>query len=137
MQGQFKPDVTGWGQRGTLSIAKILETMKDKVADAEAEPTGGEEAKPPAPSAETGAEGEADGSVRRSKRLKVDKGEDTQPAKDSEDGKDGDQDAQNTESKDAPSAEPPASAEKPGMTVEEYEAMLDAEAADWDFPDGV
>lgn len=137
MQGQFKPDVTGWGQRGTLSIAKILETMKDKVADAEVGLNGEEEAKETAQSTETGADGEADGSVRRSKRLKVDKGEDTKSAKDNEDGKDGDEDAQNTESKDAPSAEPPASSEKPGMTVEEYEAMLDAEAADWDFPDGV
>lgn len=134
MQGQFKPDVTGWGQRGTLSVAKILETMKDKVADAEAEPGSGAGAGPE-PNVESDSDKVAEGSARRSKRLKRNDGPDTKPADGSEETNEGgEKNAQNAESKDAPSA---AAAPKPGMTVEEYEAMLDAETADWDFPDGM
>ena len=120
-----------------MSVAKILETMKDKIADAEAEaePNGGENmkvAEAPTRGTEPDAGDQTDGSVLRSKRLKVDKGENTKPAESAE--------LQETEpvaeSKGASSADQ-RSAEEPGMTVEEYEAMLDAEAADWDFPDGM
>ncbi|EJT48821.1 hypothetical protein A1Q1_02156 [Trichosporon asahii var. asahii CBS 2479] len=136
----FKPDVTGWGQRGTLSVAKILETMKDKAADAEtgAEPDADEKVKKAdasAPGTKPEGDEQTEGAVRRSKRLKTGQEEDPKPAKGVEIAKDTGPADKEGKSK-APSSDQPGT-EKPGMTVEEYEAMLDAEAADWDFPDGM
>lgn len=113
--------------------------MKDKIPDAaaEAEPNGeeNENADAPVPSTETGGEGEDDGSVRRSKRLKVGHGENMEPAVAEEVAEEKEQSTKGGENKE-PSADQ-QTPEKPGMTVEEYEAMLDAEAAEWDFPDGM
>lgn len=133
VQGQFKPDVTGWGQRGTLSVANILETMKDKVEASEGAPDGGAEQKGSAPHAEESA----DLSEPPIKRPKLEAAEYENPAEGAEDAKSdvlkspqgGEDQGSRPEGGSGPG--------KPAMTVEEYEAMLDAEAGDWDFPEGV
>lgn len=114
--------------------------MKDKAADAESgvEPDADEKVKKAdasAPGTKPEGDEQTDGAVRRSKRLKTGQEEDPKPAKGVEIAKDTGPADKEGKSK-APSSDQPGT-EKPGMTVEEYEAMLDAEAADWDFPDGM
>lgn len=47
-QNAFKPDVTEWGQRGTIECALILDQMKDAIPE-EAEAQAKDESSPPPP----------------------------------------------------------------------------------------
>lgn len=137
-QGQFKPDVTGWGQRGTLSVARILETMKDKVADSGTAADGEAEtrASASAPDSDEVKE-ENEHSERPSKKPRTGEVADHDGGAGAQVSEDGGSKAPEEDGSDPKTPSSDFNEAKPGMTVEEYEAMLDAEAADWDFPDGI
>lgn len=137
-QSQFKPDVTGWGQRGTLQVANILETMKDKARkNPDAQPS-----EQPATSEAATSEpndsplADVTDEVRLGAEIRTERSPERHTKKAKlvcDEG--GSSSTRKVES--LSPHEPSDSTKKGGMTLEEYEAVLDAEAADWDFPDGI
>ena len=107
----FKPEVEQWGQRGTLDCAKILDQMNGSTP-------------PPEPELDPELEGaqeqvQAEGGEYKPVELKEEAGEAI-----SDEAAGGDD---NLEPVDLP-----VKADTKEMTLEEYEAMLDAEPNDYD-----
>ncbi|OCF77786.1 hypothetical protein I204_01787 [Kwoniella mangroviensis CBS 8886] len=118
MYNEFKPDVVEWGQRGTLELAKVLDQVKSPVdgngvEDVEAYPV---KSDPPDEAVKTDAEGTV-GPVDLD-RVKGEVPSSPIPSPKEED----DEDMYKLPKKD--------------MTVEEYEAMLDAEEGPGGFVEG-
>jgi len=120
-QNDFKPDVVNWGQRGSVSVAKILDQIKGPVDGKESSgATNGAEDE--TEDAGTEKEKGESGKDVKFKNVQEDETEDTAttivvtPNKKSklDDG-----------------------AEALGMSLEEYEAMLDAEEFDESLYEGL
>jgi hypothetical protein len=135
-QREFKPDVVEWGQRGTLELVKVLDQAAgplsaEAVAATDAPAT-------TVPAAETAKPGHS--------ALKPVRSGDVAGAADLEGAgdmaEDGDADPIPLENQRLPPtdeelAEPASKKRKGDMTVEEYEAMLDAEDQAGGFYDAV
>jgi hypothetical protein len=135
-QREFKPDVVDWGQRGTLELVKVLDQAAGPVSAEAVAAT--DTPATTLPVAETAKPGYT--------ALKPVRSGDIPEAADLEgDGdvaEDGDADAIPLEHEHVPPdeeerAEPAAKKLKADMTVEEYEAMLDAEDQAGGFYDAV
>lgn len=99
MQNEFKPDVVNWGQRGEVSIAKILDQIKEPIKLVDDQVDAQDDA--------------AESSTTQQPSTEI---QPSTPQKRKADQRDTTPDAE---------AETPSS--KKAMTVEEYEAMLDDE----------
>ncbi|WVQ96184.1 hypothetical protein IAU59_003287 [Kwoniella sp. CBS 9459] len=131
MYNEFKPDVAEWGQRGTLELAKVLDQIKSPVEghttefdDAPVSVDAGQRATAPtAGSVKVDTEEMEDNG-----RLKEESGSPLSPPPPPGDIEDNvkREDVQ-SEGLISPRSDPEA---KKDLTVEEYEALLDAEAED-------